>query len=326
MHSVAYLGNSVTAQKLSYVEPLHEEIKRGWGVVGEPRKAGVGGVGSLALAGLLDWLVLRHEPSICFIESSLADAGGATPKDLIGVGLSSILSDLLEASAIPIVLHLPRLDIDEQSQDSVVDIYRKLAARYQVLEVDVRHLGGTDGLRDGIHTYPAFSTEIASEIFAHLGQSPPEQSSRNSSLSQHRVRMLPAAEGDSLRGDSVVSSFRMLAPTVVLPAGSTFAFSKPEARFLGLYVVANNKSGVIRLWNDNFRHDIQVWDQWCVRPRIQFVTIPPEFSVRESLFVELTDRDTADSDCQGNLSAVVHRGSSLEILGAAVLLTHSESA
>jgi hypothetical protein len=319
MFSVAYLGNSVTAQRQSYVDFLHPILVSKWGADSKPLKAGLGGVGSLALAGLMDWLVIRHEPSVCFVECSLADAGGATPESRVAIGITSIVEDLLASGTRPIMLHLPRIDSRSPLHDRVASIYRAVQNRYALTEVNLRHLVDPRGFRDGVHTTPALSERIAREIALQLGPRMPDPSNHAPLDRHHRVRFVPATDGTCITGTMSSSSFRLALPTVLLGVGGSFRFLAPGAQFLGLYVIAKASSGVVRLTGKDFREDIQVWDEWCERPRLQFVPLQDDAGVQEFLMVEATDLASAEKNCQGFPTEAVHRGSGVEIVGAAVL-------
>ena len=82
--SIAYLGNSLTVQKAGYRPALHQRLEQHWEAPLQQVNAGLGGVGSLACACLLDLLVQRHQPDLCLIECSAADMLGATSPAQIG--------------------------------------------------------------------------------------------------------------------------------------------------------------------------------------------------------------------------------------------------
>ena len=64
---VAYLGNSVTAQKDGFRTLLHPLIEAECENRLRAVNAGFGGVGSLASVCFMDRLVVRHAPRLCFI-------------------------------------------------------------------------------------------------------------------------------------------------------------------------------------------------------------------------------------------------------------------
>ncbi len=318
MRTIAYLGNSVTAQKASFVEPLHQLLNTSWGLEGEPVRAGLGGVGSLAMAGLLDYLVLRHSPRICFVECSLADAGGATPMPRVALGVESILGDLTHAGITPVILHLPRTDIPADVHQSVIDIYDDIARTQGVLRIDVRHLADDSGLSDGVHTTPDFAERIAADIHDQLGPEPPLRTAHTPLPTRKHVRLLPASSGRASQGNSRASTYRLSMDTTVLDIGGTLRLQAPGARFLGVYVIARATSGVIGLHSNREVTTVQVWDKWCSRARIQFIHLPERMGSDSDLEIVVTDLLTGDRDALGFAAGLTHRGTSLEIIGAAI--------
>ncbi len=318
--SVAYLGNSVTAQSDSYVDLLHRRVTSLWGLQGEPRRAGLGGVGSLAVAGLLEDLVLRHSPRICFVECSLADAGGATPLHMVEPSIKSILADLQATEIAPVVLHLPRTDVDRQVHDSVVDIYNRVARAYAVPQVDIRFLGTHHGFRDGVHTSQELSQLMANEIAARLDPTIPIGSLNLEVHRASRIRFLPL--GSDTRSSRGIrhSRYRWTWETTVLENGSSVEFYGQTGQFLGVYVIARSTSGVLRIQGARSSVTVQVWDQWCTKPRIQFIHLPAEMTNEPRIEVLATDLPIGEQSAQGQPTSAVHAGTSAEIMGAALLL------
>lgn len=321
MPSVAYLGNSVTAQRGSYVDPLHRLLSARWGVEGGPRKAGLGGVGSLAVAGLLDYLVLRHRPDVCFVECSLADAGGATPVGRIGVAVESILGDLQSAGVRPVVLHLPRTDVSPKVHQSVVEVYESIAAERSVLCLDLRHVGERGGLPDGVHTSPALSEQIAEAISCELEGVAMVREPEPVGHRGHVVRHVPAAHGRSSGREAQAGTFRLSLDTRVVVRGGALQFEASSGPFLGVYVIARSTSGVIEIQSGGAAMTVQVWDEWCSRARIQFIHVPEELGIGPVLRVAPTDLHTAHRNALGLPTSVAHEGTSVEVVGAAFLTT-----
>lgn len=321
MPSVAYLGNSVTAQRDSYVDPLHRRVSDLWGIEGEPRKAGLGGVGSLAVAGLLDYLVLRHEPDVCFVECSLADAGGATPWHRIALAVESILGDLQRAGVAPIVVHLPRSDVPGSAQQSVVEVYDSIATERGVPQIDLRHLGERGDLRDGVHTSPALAERIAQEISDAFPNRPIVGGPTSPRQPTSAVRHLPARLGISSGREAQKSTFRLSLDTRIVEMGGALQFTAPGAQFLGVYVIARSTCGVIEVRSGDASMTVQVWDEWCSRARIQFIHLPEGMTVGPELRIAPTEQVTAERNAQGAPTSITHRGTSAEVLGAAIMTT-----
>lgn len=289
------------------------------------RKAGLGGVGSLALAGLLDYLVLRHEPRVCFVESSLADSGRATPMSMIPIGVRSILHKLLSASITPIVVHLPRTDVSREESEQVTEIYDSVAQEFDVQVIDVRHLVEEIDSIDGVHTTSHSSFRIAEEIAKNLGNTAPIATSKWTfgSAAQQEIVFIPSSEGECLTGTMSETNYRLVIPTVTVEIGGVFRFNPMLGRFVGVYVIAQTESGVIRIRSNTSGEDIQVWDQWCDRARIQFIPLSDGFSQGECMEITATDLAIGTRNCHGGPTTDHHVGTSIEILGAAVSMNRN---
>ena len=315
MASIAYLGNSATSQRNSFVDPLHSKLTVQWNQEMELRRAGLGGVGSLAVAGLLDYLVLRHDVDVCFVECSLADSGGATPMQLIHLAVESILKDLIRSSVTPIVLHLPRHDVSAAQSESVIEIYNALATKHQVQVIDLRNSGDSDSFNDGVHATAEFSAEIAHKIAAALPAPPHISESLGDAKEAGKAKFIHAYLGEIATGKATHSRFRMALPTLVMKQGSEIQFAIKGKCIAGIYLIANSHSGVLNLKAGSEDITVQIWDQWCHRPRIQFVSLYPMLTQELTLTLSATNLAFADRNCVGNATPEIHRGTQVELLG-----------
>lgn len=316
MNQIAYLGNSVSAQRQSYVGFLHEILTKQWGLDSPPRQASLGGVGSLAMSGLLDLLVLRYRPRVCFVECSLADSGGATPPSLLEIGLRTILTKLMSQGCVPVVIHLPRIDIPPEKSDQVVRNYDRLCVECGIQRIDLRSLGECGEYIDGIHTTPSFSRVIAAEIARNLEEYMPKTLPSNIHENGEVTHFIGAEESEMVTGTATPSGFRTLLPTIRVERGSVIRFAPQAGRFIGLYVIANPESGVIRIHNEDGDDLIQVWDRWCTRSRIQFISFPRGFRDEQEMSIEMTDLVRGKRNCQGDWSEELRQGTSVDVLGA----------
>lgn len=309
---IAYLGNSLTAQRNSYVEPLHALLESSWNFTSKATKAGVGGVGSLACAGLLDFLVLRHNVDICFIECSLADTLGATPLDQVTSSVQSILTDLTSNEIIPIILHLPLPQSHQEKSRKVVGIYNHVARDAGVEIIDVRGARSEEDFFDGIHTTIEGAYTLARSISHSIPTTPHVQVRRGGKNKLRGViRMVPVGHATVKqlqvdRGFVKWKKYRFLLPTLVVLGGSSVQFSGIEGTVLGIYVIADSESGSIKVEMDHSHCEIPVWDPWCEKARIQFLTLPVPPTDPE--VVEITARECS----QGR------GGSTLQLIGLAV--------
>lgn len=314
---ICYLGNSITAQRDSYAHALHPLLVDRWGADERLIRGGLGGVGSLACAGLLDYLILRHDPDICFVECSLADAQGATARELVAVALTSIIEDLQERGIIPILLHMPRFD-ETRIDPSVVDeTYRRIAEEYGVLSIDVRNAGSPEDYPDGVHPTPAGSEVIALAINGALPADPPDAPSPTASLVGDRIRFLPPAPEGLAPDRWEWKRFKFTLPYLRLAPPAGIVLEDAHGQVLGVYVVADDDSGVVRVTSDAAMDLIQVWDRWCAVPRIQFISVHDATTVGGSITVAATALETGSRNAQGLASTDMHAGS-LAIMGAAV--------
>lgn len=318
---IAYLGNSVTAQKDSYTHQLHLKLEK-YSSASLPKiNAGLGGVGSLACAALLDFLVLRHKPSICFVETSLSDSAGATPIDLVSETLIEIIGRLSVAGITPIFVHLPRTDIPQREKDAVLAIYRECAEKFEVLEVDItQSFPVSNGLRDGIHHTTSGANFTAEQIYESLLKSDVNsQPVANKTL----TRVILPEELPRMH-------FRFTLPYYRLQVSDSVTLPSPGGVPLGLLVIATKSSGVIRITDGIRIQTQQVWDHWCVKPRIQLLHLQPEFRSSFSLTVSMTNLDTALTDCwlrsdSSGFSIPNHQGYELDLVGVVSRSTNQAS-
>ena len=165
--SIAYLGNSLTVQKAGYRPALHQRLEQHWEAPLLQVNAGLGGVGSLACACLLDLLVQRHQPDLCLIECSAADMLGATSPAQIGPSLETIVRELLTAAVEPVLLHLPWRRSKPAQRTSTLAAYQRVADHYGICSVSLwdrwlPHDGAL--LDDGKHLTRQGGEEVADAI------------------------------------------------------------------------------------------------------------------------------------------------------------------
>jgi hypothetical protein len=167
---IAYLGNSITAQRNSYQEYLHALLTAQYKEVSAPIKAGIGGVGSLACNFMANQFVLARNPEICFVECFAADIGSATPLDFIGGAVEGLVRKLLSQNIFVIFLYLFRSSLVHNAQ-VILSIYEHIASHYQIPSINVdayikdQYLGRyTEILSDGVHTTPLGATVYAQFI------------------------------------------------------------------------------------------------------------------------------------------------------------------
>lgn len=308
---VAYLGNSATAQSESYVDVLHPLMEAHLGSPLPRINAGLGGVGSLACTALVDFLVLRHRPSLCVIETSMADSAGATPHELVSETVCELLDRLASAGIVPVLVHLPRTDVSEVERMRCLEEYRDSARRRGVLEVDAyTDFPQLEGFRDGIHHNSTGASFVAETIFSSLSS---ELCSVNAFQPQTRTEIV-------FSETPFVERFRFTIPFSKLRVGESIEIKTPDSDPLGIMVIATSKSGVIEITDGYRKYSQQVWDLWCTKPRIQMLQLPVIFRTASQLRISMTDNSESEFDCwlrtdMREQSSLIHQGSELDLVG-----------
>lgn len=317
--TIAYLGHSVTAQALGYRVLLHERLRR---VTEQPHasvNAALGGVGSLVSACLLDYLVLRHRPQVCLIETSLADAAGATPAPWIGPSVEGIVRRLLGCGILPVIVHLPRNDIAGDKLQAIRETVTVVAAHYDVPEIDLGLTAPESWLSDGVHTTAQGADAYATTVLEGLLdiQLPAPRLAR-SALHAHHL------EGATVVGiqDAAVQHsgtdlqvYRGHVPYADLQTGDSASLDDPLGLVLGALVVADSDSGVVAATVGAHQRLIQVHDQWCTRPRLQGALWPDQSTPESRVTLTMTSAVTGDVRADGGEPGAPHRGSSAKVIG-----------
>ncbi len=319
--TVAYLGNSLTVQRAGYRPQLHDLLRNCWGQDLSEVNAGLGGVGSLACAALLDLLVTRHRPDLCLVECSAADMMGATPPRQIGPSIESIGRGLIDAGVTPVFLHLPWRDVPA-ARDSVLAAYDEVARHLHIRTIDLwpvwtPHDGAL--LTDGQHLTRQGGVEVAQAIADRL-RGPlavaPDACARPA-LHPHRTRWVAAAGHSAVAAtpDTRVGRFRLTLPTIEVPVGGAVTITPPDGQAItALLVVADTATGVVGIDTANGQETVQLRDQWCDSPRIQ--AIPFAEPVWGAVTVRMTGAVHADRDTRWQVPAVQPAGTVLRWIGA----------
>jgi acyl-CoA thioesterase I len=325
--SIAYLGNSLTVQKAGYRTALHQRLEQYWGASLHQVNAGLGGVGSLACAILLDFLVLRHLPDLCLIECSAADMLGATSPAQIGPSLETIVRELLAASVEPVLLHLPWRDSEPVPRANTLAAYQSVADHYRIPSLslwDRWHPHDGALLDDGKHLTRQGGREVADTIVPLLAAAWMQRVERPRTttphpLHRHRTQWLAAAASDpriSPTEHCRRRRFRLSLPMLELPVAEAVTITPPAGEAIsGLLVVADNDSGVVELSSHGQRECVQIRDQWCDQPRLQLILLDP--AITERLQLQMTRLSNADRDCRHQPSAPMAPGTMLRLIGAA---------
>ncbi len=326
--AITYLGNSITAQSAGYRTRLHRMICQSAGRSHQEVNAGLGGVGSLACAAMLDWLVIRHRPSLCLVECSAADMGSATPARMIEASISSILADLGAAGIPTALVHLPRADVRTTDRDLVLGLYQRAALAAGVRELDLWFLGDAGPWwSDGVHTTPEGSEVFASAILDLLRRggwpSPPERGTTVAGEPRAALRLISVQTPSVHLSDGCQHNwFRLTFPTVTVPVGEQISVTS-SLPIVAMVVVVGTGSGVVDLRSATFTRHVQLWDRWCIRDRLQVIHLPEEVAAGEPLTAVMTNQGDADCDASGRSSPPMRAGDELTVVGFVV---HTEVA
>ncbi len=323
--SIAYLGNSLTVQKAGYRPALHQQLEQRWGAPVRQVNAGLGGVGSLACACLLDLIVLRHRPDLCLIECSASDMLGATPAAQIGPSFETIVRELLVAAVEPVLLHLPWRRSEPAQRASTLAAYQRVSEHYGISSVSlwdrwVPHDGAL--LADGTHLTRLGGEEVAEAITPLLDSAWRRRRPRlplPQPLHLRRPQWLAAAASDpqiSATAGCRRSRFRLSLPMLEVPAGEAVVITPPPGEAItGVLVVADNDSGVVELSSHGQQECVQIRDQWCDQPRLQMILLDP--AITGTLQLQMTGLCDADRDCRVQTPASMPPGTVLRLIGAA---------
>lgn len=334
---IAYLGNSVTAQKNGYREYLHQLICKSTQQPHIPINAGIGGVGSLASAFLLSDFVLRQKPDFCFIECAIADSEHATPRELIQSSIDSILWQLGQENIPACMIYLYK--------DKQPEIYRQVLQEYyglvvdhykafiidiypQILEmVDNKQYQPSELLSDGIHT-----TELGAKLTAELilkellvieGRQNCKPTNRWCSDSFLLPQILKIEDVGSNTRDSVIrGKFKLIIPYLEISHESSLSMSIADGEIIGVLLVADDHSGVIEIKSETLHHTAQVHDEWCDKSRIQVVILPKPIKANEKFSIKISKNNISKFTANLQPSSWSHLGMNLKIIG--LLVNRSE--
>lgn len=328
---IAYLGNSLTAQKVGYRPAVHARLEALVGRRCRAINAGIGGVGSLGCGFLLPDLVLRHRPSLCFVECTTADMGGATPIRAVGPALDGIVGRLLDAGVAACLLHMPRAAAAGIAP-GVLEAYERVADHYGVPSIDVGRLVAAelgdqplapDTLFDGIHTSPAGAELVAglvADCLASMLRRPPQPPPaaalplhpdhlRHAEIVSARVTMCDDAAA------SRAKLFKFAVPCMSLAPGNSCRWGTSTGEIMGLLVVVGPESGVIEIAFDGTTTRVQLWDGWCDRERLQVVIFDTPCPAGIPIHVAMTAADSAGRGACGNSDPATRSGTSLTLAG-----------
>jgi lysophospholipase L1-like esterase len=315
--TIAYMGASVTAQKDGYRPRLHQLLQRRFGRDHVMVNAGTGAIGSIGGLFLMDRLVLRHQPDLCFVEYATTDATGTTPPGLVGPALEEIVLRLRDAGCEPCLLLLPRAE-GEQGHEA----YREVAERHGVPLLDVAaSLSPSDltdwVLRDVVHTTPsgadAIARTIADSLDAALAPTGAALGApgRIHDRSFGGATLVPASL-EHLRepGGGSRGLFRLSLPYVEIGPDGVFEPTF-DGELVGMVVVVGPQSGIVAIGD----REVNLFDRWCHYERLSTVVFDPGLRPGSPLTMRITDLEVDRSVCPVPVADLGPEGKRLKVVG-----------
>lgn len=330
---IAYLGNSVTAQKNGYRERLHELICKSTQQAHVAINAGIGGVGSLASVFLLSDFVLRQKPDLCFIECAIADSEYATPRKLIQPSIDGILWQLIQANIPACMLYLYKDKQPEIYRQILQNDYGPVVDHYNTSIIDIHpqmhemveknQYRSSELLTDGIHTTELGATLSAQLILKELltqkspaGVNPTSPWCSDSFLFPQILK--PENIGTNTDNVIIPGKFKLIIPYLEITHGSTLTIAIEHGETHGVLLVADDHSGVIDIKSDTLHHTAQVHDEWCSKARLQVVILPKPIKANEKFSIKISENNIAKVSSNLQPNSWKHLGVNLKIIGLLV--------
>ena len=325
---IAYFGTSVTAQRAGYRPRLHRSLITMTGQEHSAIAAGLSGMGSMSGNYLMDLMVLRHVPDLCFVEFSSADSLSFTPPDLVGRVLEGMMRRLLGMGCAPVLVHAPH-DIGQASQiRSALDVYETVAAHYGIRTVDLwespERLGqpNEEVRYDLRHTTALGSRLYAEEIVRQLCDAPARKELRSSlpeplHPDRHEfVAVQPIPDNAPVTGPAARRLFRGLVGFVKLDSGGSIQLTPRDGEASGLLIVAGPDCGVVELSYGGARQAVQLWEPDYAGDSLQAIVLDPPAT--GPVTISTSTAEYGDRDRYGRATRTSHEGSSVGLVGLMV--------
>jgi hypothetical protein len=275
--TIAYLGNSVTAQRNGFRPHLHQWLIERFGHTHRAINAGFGGVGSIGSVATMDDLVLRHGPDLCFVECLTGDVGVGDHAEL-GPAIEGIVRKLSAAQCAACFLLLPRADLDPSAHHPLVELHRSIAEHHGVPLIDLLDCAqGADWYyRDKVHVTPRGGNHTAGLIgsaLENLFAMPPAATTRSPLYAiDYQETTMVAATSAMLRdpGACRAGHFRLSYPYLEYGCDNALCFGSDSAVLIGLLLVAGPHCGETLIGEELH----QLRDRWCDYERLHFYLLP----------------------------------------------------
>ncbi len=309
MGRIAYLGASVTAQQEGYRSQLHLKLVQHFDRPHLPINAGIGGVGMIGGAFLMDDFVIARRPDYCFIEFSTADYSGPLPISESGAALEGVIRKLNVIQCKTCLLHLYRADIDYTALPAMVATFEKVAACYQIPSLHVgAHLfhrfraGELDSdwlYKDIVHTAALGANQIAELVFQGIRQiwdtvpdAQPAAPKPSAPLHPHHYQFTEIAPATPAmlagNGPVEVGQFNKTYDFVQVGFENEFIVAGTGV-LVGMVVVVGPDSGIVEVASPTLTQRHQLWDRWCHYDRLQTTLFWPQIAPGTPVSVRLID-------------------------------------
>jgi len=302
---IAYVGNSVTAQRDGYVPYLHAHLGSWTAQPHHAIQVGLSGMGSMGCLFTLDPLVLSRKPDLCFIDCTTGDSGSRPPLEIIGPAIEGLVRKLRNIECECCILHAYRSDRTLEDFQPIIDRYEQVADHYGIPSVHVGRaisLGLESGewsleqlFLDGIHTTTQGGRVTATLIARALDRILSANStdaplpSRLHQDDFEAARLLrPQTALDPQRCRS--SHFRQVLPYLEIEAGNGLVLDATAGKIAGFLVVAGPHAGNIVIEADSQMREFSTWDAWCDRDLVRSVIFPEPIRRTATVRLTVTDR------------------------------------
>lgn len=324
--NIGFIGNSVSAQQDSYRDLLNARIARD----ADPHQVVtcvLGGIGSLGISFFIDLLMQVNKLDVCFIDTFVADLGGATPKSYIAPALKGILGHKKLAQTVVIPLYLYRSDIKAERYFEILEIYNEVSNSagiepiniYEQIQLQVKQgvLSSDRVVYDHVHT-----TKFGAELYADLiydrciasGLADRGFTERHLQGFAFKPLALDSIRSYVATGRYQPGMYRLSLPYIQIDQGQKVEFLMGDFDCIGLIVVADASCGVISLSCKDWNHSVQVYDSWCRSSRIQTIIFPAPIAARNQLIVEASLLEYAPYTANLSSNSIHHRGENLKVI------------
>jgi hypothetical protein len=279
---IAYFGASPTVQRRGYRPSLHERICDATGQAHEMVTAGISGSGSITGAFMVDELVLRHRPDLCFVDFVSRDAAATRTPDWVGPAAEGIVLKLLAADCRPCFLYMYRRDHDRGVHADVVAAWEAVADHYGIPSIDLSsHVrdGVASGsieldaiIRDVVHTTQEggdfLADAIAPEVLSMSPAAVARPRARLHDAPFSDARVVPAHEvrvRDPERCERL--RFRFFYDYVAIPEGNGCEWPG-DSELVGMLLVLGPETSGVRVTSPSGVQDVTVRDAESFYDRI----------------------------------------------------------